>query len=82
MLALASTMDGRGGAMSSTLWTATLMEMLLDGLSNERSDREILSTVDSLYAIDLDTGYLLDKVRNDLGVMHMLRLKVLIALAY
>ena len=79
MIAAANTMSGDTNTGSNTLWTLTLMEALYDALSNEGSDREILSTVNELYACHLDNCYLLTKVKYHLGVMEMLRLKILIA---
>ena len=60
---------------TKTLWTETLIELLYSALKKSRNDRRVLKIVYGLKQRGLGAGYLLHRVRKDLGDRAAARLK-------
>ena len=61
-----------------TLWSATLLEMLIDALRLGKSDEKILPLVHSLFYKQFSSRYIFSRVRRDLDKAACARLKDLL----
>jgi len=59
----------------TTLWTQTLLEVLMDGLRSQKTDRQILDTVVDLTDRGIDEAYLVDAAREQVGAAGGSRLR-------
>ena len=60
---------------TNTLWTETLLELLYSALQKRGDERRILKVVHGLKQRGLGAGYLLHKVREELGEEAAARFK-------
>ena len=64
--------------MPKTLWSETLLEMLIIALKKNRPDREILQLLTEIREKGFRASYVVDKVSKDAGDESIPRLKSLI----
>ena len=50
-----------------TLWSATMLDMLIDSLEKNHSDEKIIPLINSLYYKHYGKRYILTRVRSKLG---------------
>lgn len=62
---------------TKTLWTETLLELLYAALEKQSGDSKVLEIIHGLKQKGLGAGYLLHRVRQDLGEEAASRLKKL-----
>ncbi len=61
-----------------TLWSATLIDMLIEALKNDQPDDRIIASVSSLQKRGFNNGYIIRKVRRELDYKKLDRLLALI----
>ena len=65
-------------SVPDTLWTATLLDMLIDALHRGHADAKILPLVDGLFYKQFSSRYIFSRVRRELDEAACERLKNLL----
>jgi hypothetical protein len=73
-----NTSENSEDSIPDTLWTATLLDMLIDALRREQADAEILPLVDGLFYKQFSSRYIFSRVRRELSEAASDRLKKLL----
>ena len=73
-----NTPDGSEDSIPDTLWTATLLDMLIDALRQGQADAKILPLVDGLFYKQFSSRYIFSRVRRELDEAASERLKNLL----
>ncbi|TNF91735.1 MAG: hypothetical protein EP297_15260 [Gammaproteobacteria bacterium] len=61
-----------------TLWSETIIDILIDALHKGRPDDQIIPAIKSLYTRSFNTSHLIKKVNKELGEQYTTRLYALI----
>lgn len=64
--------------ITKTLWSETLVEILILSLQKKRPDKEIKEILKELRTKGFKPGYITDKVEKELGAESARRVKILI----
>ena len=70
--------DNEDKTIPKTLWSATLIDMLIDALKKEQSDAKVVASVSSLQKRGFNNSYIIRKVRRELDKNKLNRLLTLI----